>query len=123
MTPDIQFLINCCKFKPTASDIEHIRVHLTQIENQQLSKIVTLAHNHGVFPLFYQALQTHASDLLASDDLTELKQQNMIVVMNNMRMTAELILVMRLLEENSIDAMAFKGPTLAQLAYGNITLR
>jgi hypothetical protein len=30
---------------------------------------------------------------------------------------------MKLLEENDIKAIAFKGPTLAQLAYGDITLR
>ena len=123
MTPDIQLLINCCKVKPTASDIEHIRSRLTQLETQQLLKIVTLAHNHGVFPLFYQALQTHASDLLSSENLTELKQQNMTIVMNNMQMTAELNRIMRLLENNGIEALAFKGPTLAQLVYGDITLR
>jgi len=123
MTPDIQLLINCCKIKPTASDIEQIRLHLSRFETQQLSKIVTLAHNHGIFPLFYLALQTHASDLLTSESLTELKQQNMIVVMNDMRMTTELIRIMRLLEENGIDALVFKGPTLTQLAYEDIGLR
>jgi len=109
--------------KPAASDIEYIRVHLTQLENKQFSKIVTLAHNHGIFPLFYLALQTHASDLLTSESLTELKQQNMIVVMNDMRMTTELIRIMRLLEENGIDALVIKGPTLTQLAYEDIGLR
>ena len=123
MTPDIQFLINCCKFKPTASDIEHIRLHLSRFESQQLPKIVTLAHNHGVFPLFYQALQTYASDLLASENLTDLKQHNMTVVMHNMRMTAELIRIIKLLEKNGIEALAFKGPTLAQIAYEDIMLR
>jgi len=38
-------------------------------------------------------------------------------------MTAELLRLMKLLEKNGIDALAFKGPALAQLAYGDITLR
>jgi hypothetical protein len=38
-------------------------------------------------------------------------------------MSAELIRIMKLLEDNGIEALAFKGPTLAQMAYGNITLR
>lgn len=38
-------------------------------------------------------------------------------------MTAELIRIMKLLEDNGIKALAFKGPTLAQVAYGDITLR
>ena len=40
-----------------------------------------------------------------------------------MLMSGELIKIMHLLEENHIKALAFKGPTLAQMAYGDITLR
>jgi hypothetical protein len=45
------------------------------------------------------------------------------IVKYNMLLTSELINIMKLLEENDIKAIAFKGPTLAQLAYGDITLR
>jgi len=34
-------------------------------------------------------------------------------------MSAELIKVMALLEENGIEALTFKGPALAQMAYGD----
>lgn len=47
----------------------------------------------------------------------------MDIVKYNMLLTSELIKIMKLLEENDIKAIAFKGPTLAQLAYGDITLR
>lgn len=40
-----------------------------------------------------------------------------------MLMTSELIKVMKLLEENHINAIAFKGPVLSQMAYGDISLR
>lgn len=123
MTPAIQFLINCCKTRPTTSDIEQIRKYIKQLNNQQLWEMVILAHAHGIFPLVYQAIREHASELLTDDTLNELKHQNMSIVMQNMHMTAELIRIMRLLEENGIEALAFKGPTLAQLAYGDITLR
>lgn len=124
MTPNMQFLINCCKYKPATNDIEKIRTHIAQLNNnQQLSKITTLAHAHGIFPLVYHAIQEHAADLLSNDTLDDLKQENLTIVMQNMRMTAELIRIMRLLEENGIGALAFKGPALAQLAYGDITLR
>jgi hypothetical protein len=45
------------------------------------------------------------------------------IVKHNMLLTSELIKIMKSLEENDIKAIAFKGPTLAQLAYGDITLR
>ena len=40
-----------------------------------------------------------------------------------MLMSAELIKIMKLLKENQIEALAFKGPALSQMAYGDITLR
>jgi hypothetical protein len=38
-------------------------------------------------------------------------------------MSAELIHIIKLLNENNIEALAFKGPALSQMAYGDITLR
>jgi hypothetical protein len=52
-----------------------------------------------------------------------MKSIYMDIVKYNMLLTSELIKIMKLLEENDIKAIAFKGPTLAQLAYGDITLR
>jgi len=123
MTPNIQLLINCCKTNQTDSDIKQIREYVSQLNFHELSQIYTLTHHHGVFPLYYQTIQMHASDLLSTEINEELKQQNLTIVMRNMRMTAELTRIMNLLKENGIDALAFKGPTLAQLAYGDIALR
>ena len=55
--------------------------------------------------------------------LLELKPHYMSIVQRNMLMTSELIKIMRLLKENNIEALAFKGPALSQMAYGDITLR
>ena len=52
-----------------------------------------------------------------------MKSIYMDIVKYNMLLTSELIKVMKILEENDIKAIAFKGPTLAQLAYGDVTLR
>lgn len=123
MTPNIQFLINCCKNEPTGSDIKQLQLHIKELDSQQLSEMVSLAHAHGVFPLVYHAIQAHAANLLSEQSLAELKQHNMNIVMQNMKMTAELVRIMGLLEENGIEALAFKGPSLSQLAYGDITKR
>ena len=52
-----------------------------------------------------------------------MKMHNMDIAKRNMLMTSELIKVMKLLEENDIEAISFKGPLLSQMAYGDITLR
>lgn len=123
MNLEIQLLINCCKTNPTAPDIQQIRTCITQFNRQKLAEITNLAHAHGIFPIVYHAIQEHAADLLTKESLAELKQDNLAIVMQNMSMTAELIRLMTLFEKNGIKALAFKGPSLAQLAYGDITLR
>lgn len=83
---------------------------------------IDLAYEHGVFPLVYKTLKNYG-ELIPQEILHSIKMLNIEIVKENMLMTAELIKVMKLLEKNNIEALAFKGPTLAQMAYGNITLR
>lgn len=83
---------------------------------------MNLSYAHGVFPLVYHTLKTH-TELIPEDILSIMKFENMGIAKKNMLMTAELIKVMKLLEENNIEAIAFKGPTLSQMAYGDIALR
>ena len=54
---------------------------------------------------------------------SNLKTSYIQIAQRNILMSAELLKIMRLLEKNQIEALAFKGPALAQMAYGDITLR
>lgn len=47
----------------------------------------------------------------------------MDIVKQNMLMTSELIKVIKILEENNMEAISFKGPVLSQLAYGDVVSR
>lgn len=123
MMSDIQFIIKCCKVNPTQSEIEQIRSYAASLNSQQMSQVALLSYYHGSSSLVYGALQSYASDLLIGDVFDGLKRQNKAFAMNSMRMTAELVRIMRLFKENGIDAIALKGPILARLAYGNVTLR
>ena len=101
-------------------------------ERLDLNTLIGLANQHGILPLVYKTiknLQSHSSSLntqhvtLSAEILTELKAHYMSISQRNMLMSAELIKIMNLLKENSIEALAFKGPALSQIAYGDITLR
>ncbi len=127
LNDELRFLVACCQSEPSGSDIEFIQNSLSTIDYQVLT---TLASRHGILPLVYKTLKklTENSDLNAQSStlnamLSELKVQYLGIVQRNMLMSAELIRIMKLLEENGIEALAFKGPTLAQMAYGDITLR
>ena len=52
-----------------------------------------------------------------------MKSINMQIIKQNMLMTSELLNIVKLLKKYDIDLIAFKGPTLSQMAYGNISLR
>ena len=81
-----------------------------------------MTYSHGVFPLVYNTLKIY-DDLIPHEQISYMKQTYMDIVKQNMLMTSELIKVMKLFKENDIESIAFKGPTLSQNAYGNISLR
>jgi hypothetical protein len=81
-----------------------------------------LAYSHGVYPLIYKTLKNY-QDEIPSQTLVNMKLIYMDLVKQNMLMTKELLDVVKLLEENCIEAIAFKGPTLSQLAYGDVVSR
>ncbi len=60
---------------------------------------------------------------LNAEILPKLKAHYMSISQRNILMSAELIRIMKLLRENHIEALAFKGSALSQMAYGDITLR
>ena len=123
MKPELQFLINCCQTSPSPEVVTVIRSQLTSSNSTWLTTTGQLAFTHGVFPLFYQCLKDHAADLIPKKIIQELQQQYLDIVRYNMLLSSELIHIMKLLHDNDIAALAFKGPTLAQMAYGDITLR
>jgi hypothetical protein len=127
--PIHQLLIICCKSDLTAEETQFLISGLSSLDQDQEDKQNTWRHflnlisAHGVLPLAYQAIHKYAKDAISTENYNHLKQNYMSTVGRNMLMAAELIKVMALLEKNGIESLAFKGPTLAQMAYGDISLR
>ncbi len=139
MSNDIKFLIACCQTEPSNDDINFILSYPSTINHQLLT---SMASRHGILPLVYKTIKKLQPVILSStgdpqsqrDDpstinhqlatlIKKLKPHYMSIVQRNMLMTSELIKIMHLLRENNIEALAFKGPALSQMAYGDITLR
>ncbi|TLP36825.1 nucleotidyltransferase family protein [Arcobacter arenosus] len=117
LSDDIKLIIECCKTEKNYTLLENI---ILQIKDW--NKFINLSYSHGVFPLVYHTLKEF-QDQIPIQVLAKLKSINLDIAKQNMLMTSELIKVMKLLEENYINAIAFKGPILSQMAYGDITLR
>jgi len=114
---DISLIIACCKTNQIA-----VLVHKLARELGDWAAFEELSYAHGVLPLVYGALKHHEA-ALPSAALESLKLQNMAIAKQNMLMSMELIKVMQLLETNAIKAIAFKGPALSQMAYGDVVSR
>ena len=83
---------------------------------------MALAYSHGIFPLVYKTLKNY-DQKIPSEILNSMKYKYMNIVKQNMLMTNEVINVTKLLKENGIESIAFKGPVLSHLAYGDVVSR
>ena len=97
---------------------------------QDKKSLSTIDHRPSTEILAEQKQQHYSSSQLPITNyqlpenlLVDLKSAYSQIARRNMLMTAELIHIMKLLRENNIEALALKGPALAQQAYDDITLR
>ena len=122
LSDEIKFLVACCQTDPSREDIETIASFI-QHSTFNIQHSIDLSRRHGILPLVYKTLSRDELRMTNDELLTSFRAAYQAIAQRNMMMSAELIRIMRLLEENGIEAVAFKGPVLAQMAYGDITLR
>jgi hypothetical protein len=101
--------------------IEKLRSALAQVTD--LNYLLQVALNQGVFPSLYRRLADNCPEAVPPEFLTRLKSHYQALARRNLRVAAELLQVLALLESHGIVAVPFKGPVLAAVAYGEITLR
>jgi hypothetical protein len=82
-----------------------------------------LARRHSIVPLVYVQLERHSSDVVPNDVLSRFKQHYVENSARNTVLTAELCRLINLFRDACIDAIAYKGPVLALVAYGDLALR
>lgn len=128
--PDfMRFLVAGIHASPDSQACTHIDSFLER-EGESPDRVIALCNAHGVLPLVYHSLQrlrrngrlACAPDLLQSV-LKSMQVEYKEVARFNMLLSAELNRMTASLMEAGIHTIALKGPTLAQLAYGDITLR
>ncbi|HSE19585.1 MAG TPA: nucleotidyltransferase family protein [Pyrinomonadaceae bacterium] len=83
--------------------------------------VITVAYAHGLLPL----LQKHLSntDLVPAHVLSLLKRESVANSQNVLHLAGKQLKIYKLLKEQSIPVALFKGPLLAQMAYGEMSLR
>jgi len=122
---ELLFLTVCSKTNLLQSEVNFIYSHINS-EDFSLNTLIHLANIHGIIPLVYKTIKNQKVLIECKNFnilLSELKIRYMEISQRNMLMSAELIRITKLLKQNHIESVSFKGPTLSQMAYKDITMR
>jgi hypothetical protein len=101
------------------------RAELRGLVNYELDwdYLFATALAHGLLPLLHNHLTSAASDLVPGHFLSRLKRESVANSQNVLHLVGKQLRVYKLFHENSIPVASFKGPLLAQMAYGEMSLR
>jgi len=119
-TPEFELLLACCAIS-NADRQEKLR-HFLGHHYYDFAAFIRLAEEHRVIPHIYRALSAH-SKLLSAADLPILRSAYEENARRALRLTGELLRLLRHFEGYGIEALPYKGPALAQALYGDVTSR
>jgi len=85
--------------------------------------LLSEAAENSITPLLEKHLSTVASDAVPHEYHVQLKAACRANTVRCLVLTAELNKILELFESNGIRSIPYKGPVIAQQAYGDITLR
>ena len=116
-----ELILLCSRVRPDEQTVERIRSIASSQVNWE--HIYELARRNAVLPLVYFQLNATSASDVPVNWLTRLKKKYQDNLARNLYLTAELVRVLQLFAAAGIEAVPYKGPALALLAYGNIGLR
>ena len=86
-------------------------------------RLVDIADKHNLLPLLYRRISDRFRKAIPQSGLDRLRVAFGAVLLRNQLFTEELIKIMDSLEARGIVVMPYKGPTLAQSLYNDISFR
>ena len=119
--PEHQLLL-CCSRTRCAPEVAE-RLRRLAGESIDWNYLFQLARRHSILPLVFRQLQTHAADLVPHEQLVKFKESYQENVARNLLLSSELNTLMRSFADAGIESLPFKGPALAVMAYGDLSLR
>lgn len=87
------------------------------------SYLIQKAEHHGLIPALYGNLSAHFREIVPKDVMNEIEEHFRNNVFRNLFLTAELFKILKCFETKGIVAIPYKGPTLAILAFDDISSR
>jgi hypothetical protein len=116
-----KLLLACSRPQVDRENTEQICVLLK--EEMDWEWIIKAARFHGVIPLLYRHLKAACPGSVPTEVYLDLQKVYLLNTRRNLILARELIGILRDLQEHGIQAVPFKGPALAMMAYGDIACR
>lgn len=116
-SPELELLLSCARAELRPHDAPRIRELLPIVDEGLL---LGLAERHGLGPLAYWHLSQHAPEAAFLAALKPRFDEN---ARRSLRLTSELLRLLRSLRDHGVPALPYKGPLLAEELYGNLALR
>ena len=120
--PSIENELLVCSVRPSVSTEISERIKSLLRQSLDWNYLIEVANEHRIIPVFYDRLQGY-QDFVPAAPLAELKERYHRISNSNLGLTGKLLKLLALLREHDIAAIPYKGPALAQGAYGDIRLR
>jgi hypothetical protein len=99
------------------------RIHSLSQKGIDWEYLLRLASGHRVMPLLCRSLEKAGVQVIPGKILEQLRAYVTHNTRRNLVFSGKLTKLLKLLNENSIPAVPFKGPALAEFVYGDLSLR
>jgi hypothetical protein len=116
LPPELDLLLACGS---PPSEAAHARISKLLTAPLDWPLLVELAITHGMLSLLARALAEQAPGPAHA----EIRDRAAAFSMRSLRMAGELAQILKAMQAAGVPAIAFKGSTLAYLAYGDLALR
>lgn len=121
LRPEVELLVLCARTR--LSEAQAVRAAELAREVRDWEGVASRAEDHGVAPLLVRHLESACPEAASDAALEPLRFYAHGSSLYSRMLARELAAVMRRLRERGIPALPFKGPALAALAHGDVTLR
>ena len=121
LRPELRLLVCCARTRTDAAPVEQICA-LVRGE-LDWAYVFAASVEHGVTPLLYHQLSSHCADGVPALWMERLRQAFHQNTAHTLFLTAELFRILEACRASGIPAIPYKGPVLAELAYGNVAFR
>jgi predicted nucleotidyltransferase len=118
--PEFDLLLACCTNGSKIEGAERTRETLTRPLDWK--RVINLAKHHGVVPQVYRSLSDFR-DIAPPDSIAALRHSQEANARHILWLTRELLHILEKLESCRVAVLPYKGPILAEILYGNVSMR